>query len=110
MGEEITCEERLNVLDEQVRAYLAKAFKAQHSTKQTDCMIGYLRDMLLKVSWRCASYTCIGLKRLECAQYYSLQFKRLSDQNCAARSLDHPNILFSLHLAESEICCKIKTY
>lgn len=50
MGEEITCEERLNVLDEQVRAYLAKAFKAQHSTKQTDCMIGYLRDMLLKVS------------------------------------------------------------
>ena len=52
MGEESTCDERLNLLDEQVRTYLAKAFKAQHSAKQTDCMIGYVRDMLLKVSQR----------------------------------------------------------
>ena len=52
MGEESTCDERLNLLDHQVRTYLAKAFKAQHSVKQTDCMIGYVRDMLLKVRQR----------------------------------------------------------
>ncbi len=52
MGEDSTCDERLGLLDEQVRDYLAKAFKAEHSTKQTDCMIGYMRDMLLKVRRR----------------------------------------------------------
>lgn len=47
---EHSMDERLALLDEKVRAYLTKALKAQQSTTQTDCMVDYLRDMLLKVS------------------------------------------------------------
>lgn len=47
---EHSMDERLALLDEKVRAYLTKALKAQQSATQTDCMVDYLRDMLLKVS------------------------------------------------------------
>lgn len=49
MGMEHSMDERLALLDEKVRAYLTKALKAQQSTQQTDCMVDYLRDMLLKM-------------------------------------------------------------
>lgn len=40
------------MFDAKIRNHLTTLFKAQLSTEQTDCSIGYLSDMLLKVSAR----------------------------------------------------------
>jgi len=48
-GEQNSLDERLALLDTQVKEYLGNILKASQSTSQTDCMIEYLRDMLLKV-------------------------------------------------------------
>lgn len=42
-------EERRLDFDEEVRAYLTQALKAQQSSSQIDCMINYLEELLLKV-------------------------------------------------------------
>ena len=44
-----TIKQKLDLLDQAVREHLSLALKAQTCTSQTDCMIGYVRDMLLKV-------------------------------------------------------------
>jgi len=50
MAEAPNSQQRVNLLDVKVRQHLTKLFKAQSAVEQTDCSIGYLSDMLLKVS------------------------------------------------------------
>ena len=62
-GQQSSCDERVAALDKQVRDFLSKELKSQQSSEHTDVMVGYLRDMLLKVSGAAHSFSskiCAG--------------------------------------------------